>query len=74
MTMTATDETARVGADDDALRCPKRPSFDGSCALRNYMHEQFAQEVARLSEQDAGGKAGEDAYVAVGFSRHRQTT
>ena len=36
------------------------------------MHEQFAQEVARLSEQDALGKAGEDAYVAVGYSRHRR--
>jgi anti-sigma factor RsiW len=35
------------------------------------MHEQFAQEVARLSEQDALGRAGEDAYVAVGFARHR---
>jgi hypothetical protein len=36
------------------------------------MHEQFAQEIARLSEHDALGKAGEDAYAAVGFARHRQ--
>jgi hypothetical protein len=36
------------------------------------MHEQFAQEIARLSEHDALGKAGEDVYVAVGFARHRQ--
>jgi hypothetical protein len=35
------------------------------------MHEQFAQEVARLSEQDAPGRPGEDAYAAVGFARHR---
>jgi hypothetical protein len=67
----ATDEAAGIGAEDHVPRCPERPSFDGSCVLRNYMHEQFAQEVARLSEQDALGKAGEDAYVAVGFSRHR---
>jgi len=71
MTMMATDETAGIGTDNAAQRLPVRPSFDGSCALRNYMHEQFAQEVARLSEQDAVGKAGEDAYVAVGFARHR---
>lgn len=72
VTTMATGESAEIGAKDYAPRRPERPSFDGSCALRNYMHEQFAQEVARLPEQDALGKAGEDAYVAVGFSRHRQ--
>ena len=71
MTMMATDETTGIGTGKAAQRLPVRPSFDGSCALRNYMHEQFAQEVARLSEQDALGRAGEDAYVAVGFARHR---
>jgi len=35
------------------------------------MHENFAQEIARRSEQEALGKAGEDAYVGAGFSRHR---
>lgn len=68
----AADESVGFGAEDRARRHPQRPSFDGSCALRNYKHEQFAQEIARLSEQNALGKAGEDAYVAVGFSRHRQ--
>ncbi len=68
---TATDEAVGTSAEDHAPGRPERPSFDGSCALRNYMHEQFAQEVARLSEQDALGKAGENAYAAVGFARHR---
>ncbi|THD44618.1 MAG: hypothetical protein E7774_10105 [Bradyrhizobium sp.] len=72
MTMKAKDEAAGTGAGKAARRLPVRPSFDGSCALHNYMHEQFAQEVARLSEQDALGRAGEDAYAAVGFTRHRQ--
>lgn len=71
VTTKATDASAGIGAEDQAPRRPERPGFDGSCALRNYVHEQFAQEVARLSEQDALGKAGEDACVAVGFSRHR---
>ena len=35
------------------------------------MHENFALEIARLSEQEALGKAGEDAYASAGFSRHR---
>ena len=68
----ALDESVRGGAEDLASQRPPRRPSDGSCALRNYRHENFAQEIARLSEQDALGKAGEDAYVAVGFSRHRQ--
>lgn len=69
----ATDESTGTGAEDQPTRRrPHRPSSDGSNALRNYMHEQFAHEIARLSEQAALGKAGEDAYVAVGFSRHRR--
>jgi hypothetical protein len=67
----AADHAAGIGTDDAARRRAERPSSDGSCALRNYIHEHFAQEVARLSEQDALGKAGEDAYVSVGFARHR---
>jgi hypothetical protein len=71
MATIATDETAGIRADDHAPHRRDRPSFDGSCALRNHMHEQFAQEIARLSEQDALRRAGENAYVAVGFARHR---
>src|SRR5208282_2700110 len=71
-TTMATDESVGSNAKGLASRRPQRPIFDGSSALRNYMHEQFAQEVARLSEQAALGKAGQDAYVAVGFSRHRR--
>lgn len=62
MTITATDELAG-GA---------RRSSEGSRQLRNPMHEQFAQQIARLSEADALGQAGEDAYVAAGFARHRR--
>jgi hypothetical protein len=66
-------EQARINPEDQARRHrPQRPSLDGSCALRNYMHELFAQEIARLSEQNAFGKAGEDAYVSAGFTRHRR--
>ena len=71
MTTAVKDEAAGTGAGKAARRLAVRPSFDGSCPLHNFMHEQFAQEVARLSEQDALGRAGEDAYVAVGFARHR---
>ena len=71
MTTAAKDEAAVRGAGKATRRTPVRPSFDGSCALRNYMHEQFAQEMARLTEQDALGRAGEDVYAAVGFARHR---
>ncbi len=70
MVITATDESNGI-AEDHAALCSRRPLYDGSWALRNYMHEDFAQETARLSEQDALGKAGEDAYVRAGFSRHR---
>jgi anti-sigma factor RsiW len=45
---------------------------DGSRTLRNWKHENFAQAIAYLSEQAALGKGGEDAYVAAGFTRHRQ--
>jgi hypothetical protein len=51
---------------------PPRAGSDGSCALRNWQHENFAQEIARLSEQAALGKDGEDAYVSAGFARHRR--
>jgi hypothetical protein len=71
VTTAAKDEAARTKAGKSAWRTPIRPHFDGSCALRNYMHEQFAQEIARLSEQEALGRAGEDAYAAAGFARHR---
>lgn len=71
MTLKATDEGGLV-AEDQRQRRAQGSGFDGSCALGNYLHEQFCQEIARLSEQDALGKAGEDAYVAVGFARHRQ--
>jgi hypothetical protein len=51
----------------------QRPtSSDGSCPLRNYKHELFAQEIAKLSEQAALGTDGEDAYVLAGFARHRR--
>lgn len=66
----ATDESIGI-AETRVDQRSQRTLYDGSFALRNYMHEQFAQEVARLSEPDAFGKAGEDAYAAVGFSRHR---
>ena len=69
--MPTDDLTELIAAEKQARRRPQWSGFDGSCALRNYMHELFAQEVARLSDQDALGKAGEDAYAAVGFGRHR---
>lgn len=69
--MPTEDSVGITGTENQTRRRPQRLGFDGSCALRNYMHEQFAQEIARLSEQDAVGKAGEDAYVAAGFARHR---
>jgi hypothetical protein len=72
MTIMATGESAESGGADRASRRAPRPSSDGSCALRNHKHEQFAQAIACLSEQDALGQAGEDAYVAAGFTRHRR--
>jgi hypothetical protein len=45
---------------------------DGKHSLRNWKHENFAHGIASLSEQAALGKDGEDAYVAAGFTRHRQ--
>jgi hypothetical protein len=71
MTTVATGESAGGGAAHHAAARPRAP-FDGSCRLRNPFHEQFAQEIARLFEQEALGKAGEDAYVSPGFTRHRR--
>lgn len=45
---------------------------DGSRALRNWKHENFARGIAPLSELAALGKDGEDAYAAAGFTRHRR--
>jgi hypothetical protein len=70
--MVAAQKPTGLGAaNDDRTGSQRRPS-DGSLPLRNYMHESFAREIARLSEQDAFGKAGEEAYVAAGFIRHRR--
>jgi hypothetical protein len=71
MRVEGTDDSDETEIGTAARRIAAQSSFDGACALRNYMHEQFAQEIARLSELDALGRAGEDAYAAVGFTRHR---
>jgi hypothetical protein len=68
----AMQEQIGIGGDHTAAQRPPRPSYDGSCALRNWQHEAFAQEIARISEQAALGKDGEDAYVTAGFARHRR--
>lgn len=71
MTATIAAVETRRGDREEQTGATTRRSSDGSCPLRNYRHERFAQEIARLSEQDAVGKPGEAAYVAAGFTRHR---
>jgi hypothetical protein len=72
----AITESTGVSA-EERERMTQRPQRglvvgDGSRTLRNWKHENFAQAIACLSEQAALGKDGEDAYVAAGFTRHRQ--
>ena len=65
-------EQLGIGGEDHTASLRSQRLYDGSCALRQPQHEVFAQEIARISDQAALGKEGEDAYAAAGFARHRR--